>query len=185
MNYIRKEAPEVYQSLADTHLAQMLVNNRKASTELFGKVLDGRALLENLTQNKNTLLKIYGAEKYKVLKNFAEYVEQVGPAMKTKPIGGLEGALRTGFLFGGSQFAPAIYLSGEGSAYVLAKGLSNPKSILYKAFLKKANFGKGGATMGPLAASIAGDKTKQKIKNKLQAEENGMNVGQLKLFGNF
>lgn len=181
LNYIRKEAPELYRELADTRLAQLLDNNTTASTALFGKVLDGEKLLNELAQNKNTMLKIYGTEKYNVLKNFANYVKEVDQLRKTKPIEGTEAGLRIGGMATGLGYAPALYVSGEAAAYVLAKGLSSPRSILYRAFLNKASTKAGKMLQGKagLSGTLAGQIAREQL-----SQERG-NVGPLELFGNF
>lgn len=174
LNYIRKESPALYRELADTRLAQLLENSSVARTELFGKVLDGEKLLTELNQNKDTFLKIWGSDKYNVLKNFANYAKQVGETLKTKPMSGTEASMRIGGAVGGLSYAPQIYIPSESAAYLLAKGLSNPKSILFRAFMKEAKFGRG-SLLGTLGSQMSESKKKPQSGN----------VGNLNLFGNF
>ena len=133
LNEIRKESPALYRELSDTWLAQLLERNSTASTGMFGKVLDGERFRKYFKANENTFKKILGKEKTEVLNNFSRYTEKVGELLKTKPIEGQEAAMRLGEIAGTVKF-PAIFIPNEAASYMLAKGLSDPKSQLYKLF---------------------------------------------------
>lgn len=166
LNYIRKESPQLYRELSDTYVAQILEQNTKAETGLFGKVIDGEKLVDYIGKNKNTMRSILGEDRVNVLSNFANYAKNIKDLLKTQPITGEEYAQR---MAAGAYLAytkPHIFLPNQAAAYVLSKGLSSPRSTLFRAFMKEAKWGKIGGPLGAMASRL--DMREQK--NKLPAD---------------
>src|SRR3990172_637082 len=83
---MQKQAPEIYQELASTNMAQIISKNMKPHG-FFGNTLDGKAFREYVVKNSNNLKNIYGDEIYDALDNFSSYAkyttEMVDRAGKT------------------------------------------------------------------------------------------------------
>lgn len=158
LNQIRKDAPALYRELSDSWLSNVIDRHTVAQTDIFGKVLDGEKLGKHIAQNEAAFKKILGSVKTRVLKNFANYAEQTKNVVSTQRIGGQEAIERISAESAAAYFVPHIMVPSEGAAYVLAKGLSNPNSVLYKSFLKHHKVSKVGAQarlgIGPIIESL-------------------------------
>ena len=140
---MQKQAPEIYQELASTNMAQIISKNMKPHG-FFGNTLDGKAFREYVVKNSNNLKNIYGDEIYDALDNFSSYAkyttEMVDRAGKTLS-GSTPGQVVFGWGMKGAELGaaykfPYIVIPAEGAAYGLAKSLTNPNGKIFNAFSK-------------------------------------------------
>ncbi|HEY6225409.1 MAG TPA: hypothetical protein VIW26_16620 [Gemmatimonadales bacterium] len=137
---VRARNPELYHELADSWLANNLNRFSKPVKEGFGKALDGKALRAWYEQNQGAIKLIYGAPQAKALDNFSLYAQYMAGAVDRAASGG--GRLSDPMVMlarGGAEATaavthPYILIPGEAASYVLAKGLSDPSSQLFKVF---------------------------------------------------
>lgn len=137
LTHIRNTSPELYKELTDTWLSNVIQTHARATNGVVGKVLDGPSLRKWVEANRKDLNKVLGKQKAQVLDNFSRYASFVtGKANKTlaDEVGGFETVARATGELGAVGFQPHIMIPGEVAAYVLAKGLSNPQSKLFKVF---------------------------------------------------
>jgi len=137
LTYIRQEHPEIYHELSDTWLAQIINSKTRSTNGIIGKVLDGPALMKWVESNKSDLMRILGKEKAGVLSNFSQYAAATQRSVEraaNDPITSMELLTRAGAEGTALFFKPHIMVPTEATAYVLAKGLSNPNSSLFKLF---------------------------------------------------
>lgn len=130
--------PELYGNLADAYLARQIDTASGFSKGGFARQVDGQKLRQWFTSNQGRIKEIYGPEQAKVLDNFTNYaahmtgaqaaVAKEGVGMNLPTFGRLaaEGAA--------TLKAPLIMLPTQAAAFVLAKGLSDPSSQLFRLF---------------------------------------------------
>lgn len=136
---IRKTNPDLYHELADSWLAHNL-NRFSGNTQgVIGRVLDGKQLRAWFETNRDLLKEAFGTQQFKVLDNFSLYAAYMAKAARfaddpTQALTPREMLFRGAAEIGGAGFTTPLMLSGEPAAYVLAKGLSDPSSRLFKLF---------------------------------------------------
>jgi len=153
---IRTKSPELYTELSDTWLANIIQTHTRATDGVIGKILDGPALRKWFEINRKDLNKVLGKQKNQVLDNFSRYANEITSTMKKADkdtLGSFETFVRAGSELGATYQAPMIMVPGEVAAYMLAKGLSNPSSKLFKLFTQGPGAGfktttKGGLMLG-------------------------------------
>lgn len=137
---IRRLNPELYHDLSDTWLANNLQRFSRTPEGSIVPMLNGPKLREWYLQNSDKIKLIFGNEQAKALDNFTNYakymagaVERAGPAKSSfsNPTGLVGRAAATA---GGSFFGASIALPTEAAAFVLARGLSDPSSTLFRLF---------------------------------------------------
>ena len=134
---IRKLNPDLYHELADSWLASNLNSFSKESTGVIGRQLDGTSLRSWFTGNKDFIKEAFGAPQYQALDNFslyASYMQKASRMADQPALGPGEFLLRAGSEAAAAVKGTPIVLAGEPAAYVLAKGLSDPSSRLFKLF---------------------------------------------------
>jgi uncharacterized protein (UPF0147 family) len=137
---LRTRNPTLYHELADSYLANSINRFSKPMKDGIGRALDGVAFRSWFEQNESTLKVIYGAPQTKALDNFSLYAKHMAGAVDRAASGG--GRMADPLVMmarGGGELAalaknPLIMIPGEGASYVLAKGLSDPSSKLFKVF---------------------------------------------------
>lgn len=134
---LRARNPELYHDLADSWLANNINRFSKTSDSVIGKVLDGPGLRSWYEQNASALKVIFGEPQARALDNFTNYARSMSGAVNQAKKG-LPSP--TDMLFRGGAEAAALYTNPliavptEASAFVLARGLSDPSSQLFKVF---------------------------------------------------
>lgn len=137
---LRTRNPELYHELADSYLASNINRFSKPIKDGIGRSLDGTAFRAWFQQNEPAIRLIYGAPQAKALDNFSIYAQHMAGAVDRAASGGGRMADPLAMLTrGGGEAAllktfPAIMVPGEAASYVLAKGLSDPSSQLFKLF---------------------------------------------------
>jgi hypothetical protein len=135
---LRARNPELYHELADSWLASNIQRFSRPSDAAIGNVLDGKALRAWYEQNAQQLKLIYGAPQAQALDNFTRYASHMSGAV-SRAAGGrtfepanllARGAAETA----GILTKPLLLLPSEAGSYVLAKGLSDPNSALFRLF---------------------------------------------------
>lgn len=139
---LRTRNPELYHDLADSWLASNLNRFSKSSKVGIGRALDGPALRAWYEQNAGNLKLIMGAPQAQALDNFTLYAQHMARAVErsTNPsqLSSDPMALlaRGGAELTGMIKAPYLMIPGEGASFVLARGLSDPNSTLFRLFTK-------------------------------------------------
>jgi hypothetical protein len=137
---LRTRNPELYHELADSYLASNINRFSKPMKDGVGRALDGTALRAWYEQNEGALKLIYGAPQAKALDNFSTYAKYMAGAVDRAAnparISSDPAALLTRGVAEAAalKLNPAIMVPGEAASYVLAKGLSDPSSQLFKVF---------------------------------------------------
>lgn len=135
---LRARNPELYHELADSWLATNISRFSRPSDSAIGNVLDGKALRGWFEQNSEQLKLIYGAPQAKALDNFTRYASHMSGAVNRAATGkALEPQnlfLRGGAESAATYTAPVLMVPSEAGSYVLAKGLSDPSSTLFRLF---------------------------------------------------
>lgn len=137
---LRTRNPELYHELADSYLASNINRFSKPVKDGIGRALDGPALRAWYEQNEPTIKLIYGAPQAKALDNFSLYAKYmagaVGRSANPAKISSDPAILlgRGAAEAAGIAKNPFIMVPGEAASYVLAKGLSDPSSQLFKVF---------------------------------------------------
>jgi hypothetical protein len=135
---LRARNPELYHELADSYLASQISRFSRASDSNIGQVLDGKALRAWFEQNREQVKLIYGAPQAKVLDSFTNYASHMSGAVSRAATGKtFEPANlipRAAAEVAGMVTKPFLMAPGEAGSYVLAKGLSDPNSTLFRLF---------------------------------------------------
>jgi hypothetical protein len=137
---LRTRNPELYHELADSYLASNINRFSKPIKDGIGRALDGTAFRAWFEQNEPAIRLIYGAPQARALDGFSIYAQHMAGAVSRAASGGGRFADPMVMLGRGggelalTKTAPAIMVPGEAASYVLAKGLSDPSSQLFKVF---------------------------------------------------
>lgn len=153
---IRKLNPQMYHDLADSWLASNLNKFSRSTDGQIGRTLDGPALRNWVEQNSTAIKTIFGAPQAQALDNFSLYAKYMSGAARkadTTQINPATMLFRGGAEVAGAGFVSVpLVVSGEGGAFLLARGLSDPSSSLFNLFTKGVsptakNAWKAGATV--------------------------------------
>lgn len=140
---MQKQAPDIYQELAATNMAQIIQKHSKPNG-FFGNTLDGKSFRGYVESNAGNLKSIYGDKAFEALDNFSTYAkyttEMIDRAGKTLS-GSTPGQVVFGWGMKGAELGaaykfPYIVIPVEGAAYGLAKSLTNPNGKIFNAFSK-------------------------------------------------
>jgi hypothetical protein len=136
---LRARNPDLYHELADSWLASSINRFSKPVNDGIGRALDGAALRTWYEQNAAGLKVIFGAKQAQALDNFSLYAKHMTGAVERSVSGSrtmdpMAVIARIGAEGAGVVKQPHIMIPGEAASYVLAKGLSDPSSVLFKAF---------------------------------------------------
>lgn len=134
---LRSRNPELYHELADSYLASQISRFSKSSDSI-GNAVDGPALRSWYQQNESQIKMIYGAPQAKALDNFTNYAAHMSGAVKRAANGKTfepmnlfpRAAAESAALYAN----PFLMAPTEAGSYVLAKGLSDPNSTLFRLF---------------------------------------------------
>lgn len=136
---LRARNPELYRELADSWLASNIGKFSRTSDGAIGRILDGKGLRGWYEQNADKLKLILGSPQAKALDNFSNYASHMSGAVSRAATGkGMDptnlfpraAAEGTAAVF----TSPYLMLPGEAGSYVLARGLSDPNSTLFRLF---------------------------------------------------
>lgn len=136
---LRTRNPGLYHELADSWLASHLDKFSEPTREGFGRALNGQKLRAWFEQNSPNLKVILGSKQTQALDNFSLYAKHMTGAVE-RSVQGSRGMDPMAMLARGGAEAtatvkqPWLMIPGEAASYVLAKGLSDPSSVLFKAF---------------------------------------------------
>lgn len=143
LSKLRELNPQLYHDLADAYLAREIDIASKYSVGGFARQIDGQKLRSWFTANQPRIKEIYGSAQAQVLDNFTNYAQMMSGAQKAAEEaskGGVGMNLTTfgrGLAEGGAMLKnPVVMVPTEASAFVLARGLSDPSSQLFKVFTK-------------------------------------------------
>jgi hypothetical protein len=143
LSELRARNPELYHELADSYLASQISRFSRPTESAIGQVLDGKALRGWFEQNAEQLKLIYGAPQAKALDNFTRYASHMSGAVTRANTGR---AFEPTNLFpraaaevGAAVYKPVLMVPSEAGSYVLAKGLSDPNSTLFRLFTEGVN----------------------------------------------
>lgn len=134
----RELNPELYHDLADAWLARQIDKAATSSRIGFGRVIDGGRLRTWFEQNQAKITEIFGKPQTKALDNFTLYAKHMtgavnrattGRTFEQLPMAGRMIAEGSGMIT-----KPALMIPGEAASFVLARGLSDPGSALFKLF---------------------------------------------------
>lgn len=137
---LRNRNPELYHDLADSWLASNLNRFSKPMKDGIGRALDGAQFRAWYQQNADSLRVVLGAQQAQALDNFSLYAQHMSGAVdRAVSPGRLSSDPMALFARGGAElFAakmnPILMIPGEGAAFVIARGLSDPSSQLFKVF---------------------------------------------------
>ena len=131
----RTSNPEVYTDLSNAWLARNMWNNTTTPPSGFGRVVDGKKLQDWVSANKQTLGEVFGKEKANVIDQFSKFaassakvVEDVAKA----PVSPTDLLARGGVEAAAVVTQPLVAIPAEGASLMLAYGLTNPNSWLFK-----------------------------------------------------
>jgi hypothetical protein len=137
---LRTRNPQLYHELADSWLASNINRFSKPVKDGIGRALDGPAFRSWFQQNEANLKVVLGGPQTKALDNFSLYAKHMTGAVERASTGGGKFSdpmfmmARGGGELAGIATQPFVMIPGEAASYVLAKGLSDPSSALFKAF---------------------------------------------------
>lgn len=134
----RELNPDLYHELADSWLAMNLNKFSGSTAGNLGRTLDGRSLRDWYVANERAIKIIMGSPQAKALDNFSLYANYMGNAARfaddaSKALSPKEMLFRGAAEVAGGVKAP-LFLTGEPTAYLLAKGLADPNSTLFRLF---------------------------------------------------
>lgn len=136
---LRNRNPELYHSLADSWLANQLNRFSKPVEGGLGRALDGAAFRAWFEQSQGSLKVIFGAPQTQALDNFSLYAQHMTGAVNRAVSGSKSLDPSAMLIRGGGEVAgiikqPYLMIPGEASSFVIAKGLSDPSSTLFRLF---------------------------------------------------
>jgi hypothetical protein len=136
---LRARNPELYHELADAWLGSNIKKFTVPGEGGIGRVLDGQQFRAWYESNAPALKLIFGGPQAKALDNFSVYAQHMTGAVQrgTQQSKTLEPLALFGRATGelaGIYKQPLLMGAGEMGSYVLAKGLSNPNSDLFRVF---------------------------------------------------
>lgn len=161
---LRARNPDLYHELADSWLGMNIQQFSKDSEKGIGRMLDGTKMRAWFEQNKDRINLIMGGDQAKALDNFSSYAASMSGASARANAGNTMNVTnlmpRAGALGTGLYYKPFLAAPTEAGSYVLAKGLSNPNSMLFKMFTegfsdKTKTFMKMSGTLGGSAGGSA------------------------------
>jgi len=170
---LRARNPELYHELADSWLASNINRFSRPTESSIGRVLDGQKFRAWFEQNEANLKVVFGAPQTKALDNFSLYAQHMAGAV-SRANAGSKGLDPTAMLFRagaegtGMVTQPFIFVPGEAASYVLAKGLSDPSSSLFRVFTEgfkeptKALMRRSGQIAGQSAGMAVADGQNQR-----------------------
>lgn len=138
LSELRARNPELYHELADSWLGSNIARFSRTPDNAVMPILDGKALRGWFEQNREQLKLIYGTDQAKALDNFTRYASHMSGASIRAATGRTfepanllaRGAVESA----GLATKPHLIIPSQAGAYVLAKGLSDPNSALFKLF---------------------------------------------------
>lgn len=137
---VRELNPPLYHDLADAWLARQIQQFSGSKSELL-PTLNGAGLRNWFEANNKDISQFMTKEQVQALDNFSLYAKHMtGSQVAAKkfaertPEATAAMVGRTGAEVMGAIKAPFIMLPTEGAAFLLARGLSDPNSVLFKAF---------------------------------------------------
>jgi len=135
---MRELNPELYHDLADAYLARQIDNAADFSGGGILPQVNGVKLRTWFEQNQGKIKEIYGAPQAEALDNFTVYAKYMTGAVersaKGKTFDPMNLYPRLAAEVGSAAYKPGIVLGGESGAFVLARGLADPNSALFRAF---------------------------------------------------
>lgn len=133
---LRDAQPDLYHDLADAWLAKQIDNASGFSQGGIGRQVDGTKLRAWFEQNQDKIKLVFGSDQAKALDNFSLYARYMTGAAKrsSKGLDPTNMMLRAGSEIASTLYKPGIVIAGEPAAFVLARGLADPNSALFKAF---------------------------------------------------
>lgn len=156
---LRTRNPELYHNLADSWLASNLNRFSKPAKDGFGRALDGQAFRAWYEQNAGNLKVILGAPQAKALDNFSLYAQHMAGSVDRSVSAGKSLEPMAMLARGGGEVAgmvknPYLMIPGEAASFVIARGLSDPTSALFKVFTE--GFSQGTRSFAVKGGQLAG-----------------------------
>jgi hypothetical protein len=137
--WLKKQSPETFHNLADAWAANQFMRAATPSRAAVGQTANGAQVRAWFEQSQGTLSGVLGKSQMRAWDNFTLYMKFMDKARQTGAT-----PIDSGFMLGrvsaelGAVFAKpgavGLIIPGEGAAFVLARGLNNPSSTLFKLF---------------------------------------------------
>lgn len=144
---LRELNPQMYHDLADAWIGKQISNFSKPSQDGIGQVFNGPGFREWFVSNEPKIREIFGSQQAKAYDGFSLYAQHMAGAVKRAEQPGMQigefskralGELAlTGVKVGGVGLpagSPFLVGLSEPAAFVLARGLSDPSSSLFRLF---------------------------------------------------
>lgn len=135
---LRELNPTLYHDLADAWLAKQIDNATGPTATGIGRQVDGVKLRTWFEQNEPKIREVFGSKQALALDNFTNYAKHMSGAVKrsaeSKTFEPVNLLVRGGAEVAATVKNPVIMLPGEAASFVLARGLSDPSSRLFKIF---------------------------------------------------
>lgn len=167
---LRDLNPQLYHDLADAWLARQIDNAAGYSKGGISRTVDGEALRTWFEQNQDKIREIFGAPQAKALDNFSIYAKYMTGAVERSAdkttFNPINLAVRGSAAAGALAYKPAIVLAGEPASFILARGLADPNSALFKAFTE--GFSPATRSFAIKAGGLAGQQGTRTINGKEQ-----------------
>lgn len=141
LSKIREVNPALYHDLADSWIAANVNRFAHFNPQMHGRTLDGAGLRQWVEANGDTIKQVLGKDQFKALDNFSLYAKTMTGSNMAKAGEGikLQNLAFSGAVGGPLGFVnPWLLVPTEGAAFVLARGLSDPSSTLFKLFASDA-----------------------------------------------
>lgn len=140
LSKLRELNPSLYHDLADAWLSKQIQNASGLSGSGLGRVVDGNKLRSWFEANQGKITEIFGAPQAKALDNFSTYAKYMTGAVQRSTQGSTFNPMNLFPRIAGEAatlpYKPEIVLAGEPAAFVLARGLADPNSALFRVFTK-------------------------------------------------
>lgn len=170
---LRELNPSLYHDLADAWLARQIDNAADFSGGGVVRQINGARLRAWFEQNQGKVREIYGAPQAQALDNFTIYAKHMTGAVERAASGKTFDPMnlfpRVAAEAGAAAYKPGVVLGGESAAFVLARGLADPNSMLFKAFTE--GFSPATRSFAVKAGGLAGQQAGAAIDRKRNGKD--------------
>lgn len=138
---IRKANPQLYHDIADAWVASKINTFVKYNEQIGTNSLNGAGFRSWVEQNADTIKEVLGKDQFTALDNFSQYAATMTGSSLAKagqPIPVQNMVFSGGMMTAAGFTSPWLLVPTEGAAFVLARGISDPSSALYKLFTNPA-----------------------------------------------
>ncbi|MGB0717976.1 MAG: hypothetical protein ACPGO7_01460, partial [Alphaproteobacteria bacterium] len=145
IQFLESKDPELHQQIIGARLQQIFDDSMKDTGGRLGRVFDGKKFAEYVKNNESFFKNVYGNERFKAIKGFANYARFIGEELArvdkdagfmgvTGGLRGLQASALGSSIVTGSPTPAIMAAVFEGASGSLSRGLIDPSSATFRLF---------------------------------------------------